>query len=306
MIFDVWIRVFFYLSIRDLSKFRQTDRFIHQCIENELIKNFSWYRYHKQMENLQNILISVALRSSNELHYPEKGCTFLMVSSNNKLFLKITDYLGTSKFIQFCEDARIFGTEGNRIFQISVSHKNEILVNQLSNHSYFIFDITSFQFTNALDDNVYLDYSFCYNEARLFRCFDRPHHSISYPRERQFQLFNCSVTLRFKSNYLYCKKFSLFLNQGESLSRCNLLYGLHTWKMNHWVFTHFDINMARFFYVAYHEHDNSFTCKIIHLNSQLPINDSFVCHYFLQSQSIAIIRILSDSRWHIIHEFGLS
>jgi hypothetical protein len=298
MIYDIWIRVIYFLSLHDLSNLRQSNRFIHQCVENDFEKSFSWYKFKKQLNNLAEISIPQELRLSNELHFPEKGCTFLLVKLNNEPFLKISDYLGKSKYVKFCDKGN-FCFDGDQIFQIYLSRYNLIVVEQFHNKQHCIFDINLFQFIN-LYEIVDIEPLIYQNYARLVRCFDRPHKSVSYPRERQFHFSNCSVTLRFKNNYLYCKKFSLFFQKADEQTR-NKCYIFHTGAINHWIFTYFDVNVVIFFHVTYYEYNNSFKCAIVDV-SHSPTNVSFVCRYFYHSESIAIIQILSDLRWRIIGE----
>jgi hypothetical protein len=285
MIYDVWIRVIYFLRIGDLFIFRQTNQFLRQCVENDLIKNFPWYRFHKKLQELPNLFIQGCSICSGRYRSNHHGCSFQTLQMQNDLLLKITDYLGISKFIKICHcDSYVFF----QCYQI----QGDIFVLKpdcLNDYSINLNDLTVSSVTDLPIFDNYLTNSVTISDSNF--CLSQPQLSFDFSK--------CSVSLIFDPHQT--NKFSMIMNHCFHTERNCIVF--HTDTINHWIFHHEWCHRHRFFHVWYNLKTQKIQCSLTH---QIFTNYEilrFGAIYFKNQKQLSIVEINSQSlKWKIIKD----
>ena len=291
MIYDVWIRVIYFLRIKDLFIFRQTNRYIHQCVENDLIKNFPWYGFYKKLAQLHDPDLFIWNRSTCSGRYKSEhhGCTHQTVQMQNDLLLKITDYLGNTKFIKIYKcDSYVF----YQIYQI----QGDLFALKSDHMDDYVIDLNNFSVTLSKDLPIF------YYSPNYATISDS--NNQSFQQEMTFDFKKCSVSLIF--NTFKSNQFSMMMKHCFQTERDCVV--LHTDATNHWIFHHEWCHRHRFFYVWYNPKTQKIQCTLAHQIFTSYETLRFCAIYFENQKQISIAEIISGCsslKWKIIKDIDI-
>ena len=296
MIYDVWIRVIYFLRIKDLFIFRQTNRFLHQCIENELIKNFPWYHFKEQLKASTTCLSlseitsnapNASNTSSSQFIHFINGFAIQVVSIDKEgLFILMSDYVGNKKYIRLHSSSCYSFCE---IFRVS---PNFICLKFEQNQIDYIIDIDSLSVTRSV-----------FNHYQMNKLFDNefyiePKNTMNLLEGHQFifKFADFSVSV-FMGIFLSGTFIMKMLNCPFIKESCVCLCVL---AKNHWLFYN-NWQHHRFFHLQFDTEKDDFRCDLIYVSDNCSLKN-YGAFYSKELKTISIVDYTILSNWKIIKE----